>query len=226
MNLGLQLLHLVLDGHDLLVARCAHLIDLNFGIGLLDFPGFLNRGSQLLLRLSQQPLPLFLGRLLKSFLAVHLLLKQVVILAIVMLDVCGQLGCMLLFQSLNGLVVVFEIKQLTLVVLATLIELPLHVLQVHLHVLRLLFVLFLHLGLSLRHRLLIQLVFPLAFRALPKVLLFYLLHFLFQVLAILQFSDLVLLPQNDLVGLSEDDFHFLLVATANRLLCQVVLLVL
>ena len=172
LDLGLQVLHLTLDGRDLLVALCAHLVYLNLGVGLFDSLGFLDGGAQPLLRLGKELLPLFLSCLLKSVLAVHLLLKQFVVLAIMLLYVGSQLLGVCLFQGLDGFIVVFEILKLTLEVLATLVELLLHVLQVHLHVLSLLLVLLLELGLPLGRGLLVQVEFFLAFLPLLQVLLF------------------------------------------------------
>ena len=171
-----------------------------------------------MLCLRDELLSLLLRLLLERVLAVHLLLKQFVVLAIMLLHVGGQLFGVRLLQRLNGFVVVLEVSELALELLAPLIELLLHILQVHLHVLGLLLVLLLQLGLPLSHRLLIELIFLLALRALLQVLLFELLHFLFQILAFLELSDLILLLEDDVVGLLEHNFHLLLVAAAYGLL--------
>lgn len=225
LDLGLQLLHLVLDDGNLLIALGTYFVDLNFGVGLLDFLGLFDGLPQLLLSFGEQLLPLLLSLLLEGVFAVHLLLEQVVVLSIVLLDVRCQLFGVCFFKGFDGLVVIFKILKLTLVVFAPLVKLFLYLLKVHFHVLSFFFVLLLELGLALRHLLLVQIEVLLAILPFLKMLLLKLPYFLLQVFAFLEPGDLVLLFQDDFICLLQHDLHFFLVAAADGLLRELVLLV-
>jgi len=143
-----------------------------------------------------------------------------------LLYIDGKLFSVCLFQGFYGLIVIFEIFKLPLVVFASLVKFFLYFLQVHLHILSFFFVLFFKFGFAFLHLLLIQIVVLLAILAFLEVLLFQLPDFFFCILAFLELGYLVLLFQNDFVGLLQHYLHFFFVAAAESLLRQLILLIL
>mmetsp|Transcript_26234 Transcript_26234/g.40023 ORF Transcript_26234/g.40023 Transcript_26234/m.40023 type:complete len:205 (-) Transcript_26234:223-837(-) len=149
-----QVRDLVLQDVDLILELASLLIHGLLGLQVLDSLGLFDGPLESLLPLFVELLLLLLSSFSQSIFGVQFHLHEVVILAVMFLDVSSQLLGVGLFQGVDGFVVVLESQQLLPEVFAAGIELLLGFHQVELHVLRLFFVLFLEVGLLLGGRLL------------------------------------------------------------------------
>ena len=182
---------------DLGTVLFSNFLNLSLGDFLLSFAPVVDHLLGLHIPLDVDALCILHSLLLKSVFAVHLVLEKLIVFAVVLLNVCGQLLGVGFLQSLNSFVIVFEVLELFFVFLTPVIEAFLHVLEVHFHIGTLVAVLLLDL---VRFMLLLSLEgveLALAFTPLFQMLGFELFNFLFEFGSLLCFDQVRRLFRNN-----------------------------